>query len=161
MTIPLRDAGPGDRPAVVAFMARLQDHESTIHSSRPPGAEVAADHVAYLERECRDNDGRIVIAVDPEDRPIALAIFLVEDFGGHFLYPDHQRVGWVSDLWIEPDHRGGTVLDSLLEEAERHFKSLGLTRMMLSFLTENEGARKAYRRRGFQPYEEILEREIR
>lgn len=160
MTPRLRDAGPQDRPCLTAFMAHLQDYEREIHPSRPPGEKVADDHLTYLEAECAAKQGRILVAVDEADIPVAFVILMVEDFGGHYLYPDHQKVGWVSDLWIEPAYRGGSLLDDFLSEAEQHFSQLGLKRMMLSHLCGNAGARKAYDKRGFHPYETILERDL-
>lgn len=156
----IRPAQPDDRPHLVRFMAGLQETERALHPSRRPGAEAAEDHFAYLEAYCAAHDGLILCAAPPDGPPVAFLLGYIEDFGGHYLYPDHRRVGWIADLWIEPAERGGDLLDRLLAKAEAHFTALGITRLMLAFVTGNARAEAAYRKRGFTDYETILEREI-
>jgi GNAT superfamily N-acetyltransferase len=160
VSLEVRPARPEDRPHLVRFMAGLQETERALHPSRRPGAEAAADHFAFLEDHVSGHDGLILCAAPPDGPPVGFLLGYVEDFGGHYLHPDQRRVGWIADLWIDPEHRGGDLLDRLLAAAERHFAALGLTRLMLAFVTGNIRAETAYRKRGFTDYETILEREI-
>ncbi len=162
MTFALRDAAlPEDLPVLTRFMAGLCDVEHALHPGRRTGADGAEAHVRYLAREVAANRGRMILAETPQGGAAGMMICAVEDMGGHYLYPDHQVVGYVYDLWIEPVHRGGPLLDMLLDCAEAHFRDLGMTVMMISYLVGNDRAAAAYEKRGFRPNEVMLERRVR
>jgi len=156
----LRPSTAEDRPVLIRFMAALQDVEHALHPDRPPGAETAEAHFEYLRNECAEHQGQFLIAENPDGAPVGFILFMVDDFGGHYVHPDHRHVGWVSDIWIEPEHRGQGILDMMFAAAEDHFRALGITRLMLAHLKGNDTARDAYLRRGFTAYETILERKI-
>ncbi|MEQ8443821.1 MAG: GNAT family N-acetyltransferase [Alphaproteobacteria bacterium] len=160
MSYRVRPAAGNDRPVLIRFMAALQDVEHALHPDRPAGAGSSEAHLDYLIAECAANDSQVVLAVGADGTPVGFAIWMVEDFGGHYVLPEHRNVGWVSDIWIEPAHRGRNILDLFLTAAEDHFRALGISRLMLAYLRGNEGARLAYERRGFTAYETILERDI-
>lgn len=156
----LRPATAADRPTAVRFMGALQDFETGMHASRLPADVIADAHLAWLETECAKADGRVELAWTDDNVAAGLLIYLVEEEGGHYVTPAYKRVGWITDIWIEPAHRGGPLLDTMIDHAATHFRKLGLKRMMLSHLDGNARARAAYSRRGFTPYETIMERRI-
>jgi GNAT superfamily N-acetyltransferase len=160
MAYTLRAVTDADRTIAVRFMAALQDHERSIHPSRPPGAEMADAHLAWLEGESAEADGRVDLAWTEEGEAVGLLIYLVEEEDGHHLRPDFARVGWITDIWIDPAHRGGPLLDQMLDRAAAHFRGLGLTRLMLAYLDGNDQARAAYAKRGFEPFETVMERSL-
>ncbi len=161
MTARFRDAVlPGDLAVLTRFMAGLQDLEHALHPGRQTGADGAEAHVVYLAGEIAAKQGRMIMAETAAGEPIAMMVCVVEDIGGHFLYPESRVVGYIYDLWIEPEYRGGDLLDRLIALAEAHFKALGLSLLMLSYLVGNDRARMAYEKRGFVPNEVLMERPI-
>lgn len=160
MRYALRPITAADRPTAVRFMGALQDLEVGMHASRLPANAMADAHLTWLETECAKADGRVELAWTDDYVAVGLLIYLVEEEGGHYVTPAYRRVGWITDIWIEPTHRGGPLLDSMIDHAATHFRDLGLERLMLSYLDGNARARTAYAKRGFTPYETIMERAI-
>ena len=58
----------------------------------------------------------------------------------------------VHDVFVEERCRGRGVAPLLLETAERTARSLGMCKLTLEVLANNEPAKRAYRRSGFQNY---------
>lgn len=161
MTFTLREAVmPQDQAVLTRFMAGLCDLEHALHPGRQSGADGAEAHLLYLAREVAENNGLIILAETAPGSAAGMMICAVEDLGGHYLYPENRVVGFVYDLWIEPAHRGSALLDMLLDHAEAHFRSIGITLMMISHLAGNDRAAAAYRKRDFRPVEIMLERRI-
>lgn len=161
MTFLVRDAVlPQDQPALIRFMAGLCDLEHALHPGRQTGADGAEAHFHYLVGEISKHRGRMFIAESGNGDAAAMLICAVEDFGGHYLYPRNRVVGYIHDLWIEPAYRGSELLDLLLTKAEEHFHTIGISVMMISHIVGNDVAAAAYKKRGFQPNEIMMERPI-
>jgi hypothetical protein len=60
----LREAVPEDRPALVRFMAALQDFERGLEPNRTPGAEMADEHLAVLEFWAAEHPGGGVLMAE-------------------------------------------------------------------------------------------------
>jgi len=73
---------------------------------------------------------------------------------------DHEvggRTGVVTDFYLSEHARGQGIGSEVLELMISHAKDLGLKQVELFVLDHNEGARRLYTRRGFQP---VLGRQI-
>ncbi|MEQ8603134.1 MAG: GNAT family N-acetyltransferase [Marivibrio sp.] len=162
MSIAVRPARSDDRPTLVRFMGALQDVERALHpDSRLPGADMAEAHTAYLLEEAETPGGLVLLAEEPETgRAVGFLIAYEEAQEGIYLTPPFERIGWVSDLYVEEAARGGGATDALLAAAEAHFRARGITRLLLSYLVGNEAAARAYAKRGFAPYETVLAKPI-
>lgn len=169
----IREAAPGDRPALVGFMAGLQDYECDLHPDRAEAAAMADGHLAYLEQLVAERQGFILVAEAPNktggesggETGAELAGFLValvEDLDprdGHIAEP-LRRNGTVTDIYVRPAARRGGIGAALLEAAERRFRDMGLRRMLITMLAANEAAGGLYRQVGFRPYELTLEKPL-
>ncbi|MCP5150050.1 MAG: GNAT family N-acetyltransferase [Ectothiorhodospiraceae bacterium] len=157
----MRPAAPDDRAVVERLLAALQDVERALCDDRPPGATMAAEHLAYLEATVAACDGAILVAeVDRVVVGFVAAFVQAEDEGDAHLEPSARRWGWIGDLYVEPRMRRRGIAAALLDAAERHFAAHGLTRVKLAFVARNVAARDVYVRRGYGPYEEIWEKRL-
>jgi hypothetical protein len=78
----LRAARPEDRPALVAFMAALQDFEREIEPNRTPGAEMADKHLAGLEAWVAEHPCGGVFVAEAGGALAGFIIFgVAEEFG--------------------------------------------------------------------------------
>lgn len=156
----LRPAEDRDLPELRRMMAALQDVERAVHpDSRPPGAEVAETHVDHLRETTESNQGLYLVAEEGE-RLVGFLVAYVEVEEEAYLDLSHQRAGRIADIWIDPDRRGSDLADRFLDAAEDHFRALGLSILLINYLTDNARAGAAYAKRGFRPLETMLYREI-
>jgi GNAT superfamily N-acetyltransferase len=155
MPITIRPATEADRDVLESYMAGLQEFERRLHPSRRPGEDMARPHLRYLLELVEAHQGICLIG-EQDGVPVGFLLGYVDQIGGHYLEEAYGTAGHVSDLYIEEDARGSGVLDALLAAAEAHFTALGLSQMTLSYVEGNDGAARAYDKRGFQPYERFL-----
>ena len=156
MTTRVRDATDGDRHALEAMMAALQEVERALHpESRRPGGAMAADHLSFLLGQVEAHLGCCLIA-EADGAAIGFLIAFVEQDDGHYLTADYAAPAHVSDLYVADAWRGKGVVDALMEAAETHFRALGTRQMTLSYLAGNIAAERAYAKRGFAPYATVM-----
>ena len=157
----IRLALPSDEPHLVRFMEGLQRVEEPLNPDRAPAEEMAAPHIAFLLGEVATHGGCTFVAVpEGSDTPIGFALSIQETFFGTYIRKEVSTVGWLHDLWVDEAHRGGDVVDLLFAATEDFFRQRGVTRMIIAYVEGNERAKQAYLKRGFKPYEQILERPI-
>ena len=99
-------------------------------------------------------DSVLVATVDGE--PVGFVTFAVETG----VYEQDVRRGLVENLYVVPERRGEGVGTSLLESAEDRLRERGCDALFLEMLTANEGARRFYRRAGYEPHRIQLERSV-
>jgi len=149
------------RDDTIALMAELQDFERTLCTDRTPGASMAADHFDFLLDFSRANAGKIYLALSGSQVVGFVVVFLEkEDEGDIHLVPEYRRYGWVSDLIVKQDHRGSRAASLLMEYAEQHCVSLGVRRIKVGTLHNNERARHFYKKAGYSVYEVIYSKAI-
>ncbi len=141
------------RDQVVSLMALLQDHEAALEHSRPPGREIAAGHFDYLLACCRQQRGKVFIALEGES-VAGFVVVLVEseDRDDRHLYEPYKTYGLVTDLAVAENYRGRGIAGSLMAEAERHVRDLGLATLQVSALARNQLAASFYLKSGYRPY---------
>lgn len=104
------------------------------------------------------------VAADPRCVTLAEAD---DPVGYIFVLPERLTMIWdaavVNELYVDPDHRGTGVADELIERAFvlAREQDLPLDRIILDVDPENERARAFYRRHGFEPWGEMIARELR
>lgn len=140
---------------VVTLMAQLQDYERSLSADRPPGAEVAAGHFAYLLEECQRSGGQVLVARQDDAAVVGFIVVLQEqeDDADLHLYPAYKCYGLITDLCVAPELRGKGIAAQLLSAAEEHCREAGLQRVLVSALADNQLAADCYRKQGYQAYE--------
>lgn len=112
----------------------------------------------YLDwvRRCVDTESGCVRVATDNDKIV----------GYVFVLPETHAMIWdaavINEVYVEPDHRGTGVADSLLETALEHARQQNLPydRIALDVHPENERAQAFYRRFGFEQWGELLARSL-
>jgi ribosomal protein S18 acetylase RimI-like enzyme len=125
--------------------------------------------LAWVDR-CVDDDPGCVVVAEPslggesgkdDGEPAA-----TEPVGYAFLLPEALSFIWdaavLNEIYVAPDCRGTGVADSLLDAAveQARAQDLPLDRLVLDVDAENERAAAFYRRHGFEPWGEMVAREL-
>ncbi len=142
------------KAGVVELMALLQDHEAEIELSRPPGREIAEPHFEYLLDCCRQHNGRVYVSLHGS-RVSGFVVVLIEseDVDDRHLYESFKTFGLVTDLAVAVDYRGSGVAQELMLVAEQYVKSMGISTLHVSALTNNAAANSFYRKAGYRSYQ--------
>jgi len=69
--------------------------------------------------------------------------------------------GVIENLYVRPECRDQGVGSTLLDDAVAHLAERGAEEVKLEVMAPNEGARRFYRRHGFQPHRVQLTRSVR
>lgn len=152
-----------DRPGLWA-LKRAFEHELGEESSSDARAAYAAKlseqyrerYLDWVERCVREAPSCVTVSArDPGD--------LV---GYAFLLPESFAMIWdaavLNEIYVEPTHRASGVADELLDgviEAARG-QALPMDRLVLDVAPTNERAQAFYRRHGFEPWGELVAREL-
>lgn len=113
----------------------------------------------YLDwvRWCLEREPRSVIVADAGEDGLA---------GYAFVLPERLAMIWdaavLNELYVEPDHRGSGTANDLMEAALSiaREQDLPLDRLVLDVDPENGRARAFYDRHGFEPWGEMVAREL-
>jgi len=145
-------AGPAEADRVadlwVALAAGQRDHGS--HLLADPNRDRIRETLAHQAA-----DGRLLVA--REDGGMVGFATVEPDVGR---YEGDTDRGVVTNLYVAPDHRREGVGSALLAAAEDRLRELGARRVGLEVLAANEGARRFYRRAGYEPHRVELERPL-
>ncbi len=163
MDFDIRPYRPADRDWVVQALIDLQEHERALHDSRLPGEPVMAG--AYLEvllQRIAEGHGALLIAAR-HGVPVGLIGGYVVDAPWPVETADSTLYGYISEVFIRPEHRGGGLAGLLFEAMAGHFRALPLplSRLRVNVLAANRLACRAYEKAGFRPYEVMYERSLR
>jgi ribosomal protein S18 acetylase RimI-like enzyme len=124
-------------------------------------------------RRCVTDDPGCVLVADPSasaegdvDHETAAEDVGQRLAGYAFLLPERLAFVWdaavVNELWVAESERGTGLADALLEGVLAHARAqaLPLDRVLLDVDAENERARAFYERHGFEPWGELVAREL-
>jgi len=146
-----------DAEAFRACVVAHQDFHRALEPSWPEGKVILDDYVAYLERQCAEHDGRILVG--EADAAIVGFVCVVAATRGDA--PDDPAVyAWVHDIFVRPEHRRQGVATALMAAAETFARSRGARELRLGVLDRNANARAMYRGLGFRDYARVLSRPL-
>ncbi|MEZ5829965.1 MAG: GNAT family N-acetyltransferase [Dongiaceae bacterium] len=161
MDFVIRPYVEADRPAVIAALIALQEHERALHDTRLPGEGATDIYFDRLLDELASKSGAFLVA-DAGGRFAGLVGGLIEVFEVVLETTDSCIYGYCSDIYVTPEFRGTGLAQMLLDALERQLAAQApITRFRVNVLAVNRIARRAYERAGFVPYETTYERLIR
>ena len=157
--VEIRPARADDRATLLRFVGGFQDYERGLHPNRRPAAEVTEGYLAEMEREMAANHGALFMAELSGE-----AVGYVCCYAGHdddmMIHAEARPHGYVSDVFVAPEHRGRGVGAALLAAAEDYLAGLGFNQVRLAVLAANADARAVYEKRGYRAYEVIYEKPL-
>ncbi len=134
--------GTGDDGKAATYREKLDD-------------EYRASYLAWVDRCVAENDRCVQLA--QRDGAVVGYVFVLPETLSHI---------WdgavLNEIFVHEDHRGAGVADDLLEAAlsVARDQALPLDRLVLDVDPENERARAFYERWGFEPWGEMVAREL-
>ncbi len=155
----IRRATAADRAALIAMMTAFQDFETTLHPNRRPGAEIAADYLAILEREVAARRGAIFVA-ERAGAEVGFVCCWADHDPDEMIYAETRPHGYIADLFVAEAERGRGVGGALIAAAEAYLAGLGFARVRLITLATNTDARAVYEHLGYRAYEITYEKPL-
>jgi ribosomal protein S18 acetylase RimI-like enzyme len=141
----VRAAAERDRDILQNFVAALQEFERGLRPSSRPGPAMAYEYVKTLIQRVQHQDGAIFLAETGNGPAGFLACYVDEN-----VFETARAELVVSDLWVAPELRSRGVCTALIAAAQAHARGLGLSRLIVSSLSENDAAHAAYESLGFR-----------
>jgi ribosomal protein S18 acetylase RimI-like enzyme len=143
----LRPATTDDVPAVLPMVTKLAELHESWDPQRfdyKPNTAKMYDH--WLRDRARD-DRSVFLVAEREKRVVAFLIASIE----HTI-PVYRlsEVGYIHDLWVEPEYRNEGVARQMTMLAIEQFREKGVRQIRLETASRNEAARKLFRTCGFR-----------
>ena len=159
----IRPYAPGDHDWVLQCEVELQEHERAIHDTRLPGLPHTRDYLAMLWEHLAEGQGVMLIAENAEGERLGLVAGHIVEAPWPMETADSTRYGYVSDIFVKPEARGGGLAQALLDAIAAHLHAADptLTRLRVNVLAVNTIARRSYEKAGFTQYEVTYERLLR
>ena len=160
--VKIEEANAADRAFVVESLAELQGHEARLHDTRKAGEPALCQ--AYFDEiaaRARANNGALLVA-SIDARRVGFLCYWIQQNAAMLELEDSNRAGYVSDIFVVPEHRGSGIAGRMLEEAERRLRRhTAIKRLRICSLAVNSPAVAAYNNAEFQPYEIMFEKILR
>jgi GNAT superfamily N-acetyltransferase len=145
---------PADEPAILSFIAGLQDYEAAFEPDRRRDAGFAADHWREIQHRCAESHGVFLIAEDA-GKPVGWAF--AHDTPGHlFVVEPERRHGCLAELFVLPQARGQGHGHALILACEDWARGRGHKLLTVGVLSKNARAVRSYEGAGFTPYTTVM-----
>jgi len=103
--------------------------------------------------EPRLADGRYFGWIAMEDQAAVGGLGMMEiDWPPHPLHPEDDRRGYILNVYVEPDHRGGGIARALMDRAGEEARERGLRYVILHATAQ---AKRLYEQLGWTPTAEM------
>ena len=157
--IVVRAAESSDKNMIIEMLQSLQDYERALHPGRRPGADVAEFRYKRITDAAENFNGAVLVAIEKSEIVGLTAGWMIID-EDQLQDMEHREHGYISVLFVSPEHRGKNVAQKLLNSIEQHLVSVGANRLSINTLARNGPAVTASRAVGFEPFEMKLEKFI-
>jgi GNAT superfamily N-acetyltransferase len=144
----VRRAGASDVTALGRLGALLMRQHYGFDRQRfmKPGRDAEEGYGGFLDSQLEEQDAALFVA-ERGGRVIGYVYAAIEPLSWQEL---RDEAGFVHDLYVEEDARGGGVGAALLEAAVDWLRQRGQPRVLLWSAAPNEGAQRLFERRGFR-----------
>jgi ribosomal protein S18 acetylase RimI-like enzyme len=118
-------------------------------------SEDAHEHIEKRFREkIEGRDSQVLVAVE-DGKVIGYSLFWIAD---NSPYVREKQHGFICDVAVTSGHRGKGIGERLLESTRAWFKAQGIKRIAIYTLTGNQRAIAFWKRHGFEPTMQCMER---
>ena len=155
----VRAAEGSDKNIIIEMLQSLQDYERALHPVRRPGADVAEFRYKRITDAAENFNGAVLVAIEKSEIVGLTAGWMIID-EDQLQDMEHREHGYISVLFVSPEHRGKDIAQKLLISIENHLVSAGANRLSINTLARNGPAVTASRAVGFEPFEVKLEKFI-
>lgn len=149
---------PEDAPALMAFVAGLQEFEHVFEPNRRTDPLVGHDYFRMLMKRVEERDGRVLVA-ERDGELLGWCVTLVDE-GEVYVVEEERRSGFIAELFVVEDARGQGVGRALIAAAETSFKVRGLPVASIAVLPGNRRAREIYEAAGYEAYTLFLRKKL-
>ena len=157
--IVVRAAESSDKNMIIEMLQSLQDYERALHPGRRPGADVAEFRYKRITDAAENFNGAVLVAIEKSEI-VGLTAGWMIIYEDQLQDMEHREHGYISVLFVSPEHRGKNIAQKLLNSIEQHLVSVGANRLSINTLARNGPAVTASRAVGFEPFEMKLEKFI-
>ena len=143
----IRAASPADVPAVLPMVAKI----AALHESWDPQRYDYRDNpTAMYDRwlRARAVDPRSVFLV--AERDTKLVAFLIATIEATIPIYRLQEIGFIHDLWVEPEYRNEGIARQMTMLAIEQFREEGVSQLRLETAAVNQPARALFKACGFR-----------
>jgi ribosomal protein S18 acetylase RimI-like enzyme len=147
-----------DHDAVRSCTIELQDFERELDPRMPPGEEIADRYLDLMFRRCAEFDGVVLVA--EADGVVTGFVSVWTRYRSSAPEDDPAEHGYVSDLVVSANHRGGGIGRALLRAAEARTRQAGAHALNVSVKAGNTGAISLYTAEGFENSAFYLEKRL-
>jgi ribosomal protein S18 acetylase RimI-like enzyme len=155
--VPIRTARRGDVPSLVLLWSAMMEENARL-DPRLAAHPHAREHMAEQFAAWIADAHRIVVVAEENGRlPIGYAAARATQGGG---WHEPSRVGEITDCFVAPARRRRGIARRMAGRLTDHLYERGISTVRLQVVTRNEAAVRFWEALGWQPREEILEREV-
>lgn len=158
-SLQIRPCQEEDFPAVVAFVAMIQEYEREVEPNRRLGGLIAVPYAHHIKSKTASAGGIMLMACIAE-APVGFIAAYPETDDDELIEEASRKHGYVCDLFVLPNWRRMGVANRLLGAVEAHFRKEGIQRLRICGVAVNKAALGLYERYGFHSYEVIFEKMI-
>jgi ribosomal protein S18 acetylase RimI-like enzyme len=154
----IREYHPDDTLQLERCVVELQAVERAIEPNRADPTSIAKPYLVHLIQQCREHDGAIFVA-EAAGAIVGFVCVLARLDSGSLIEIEREYA-YISDLVVQPTHRGHGIGRGLLWQAEEYAAQQGAAVLKVDVLAANAGARAVYRAAGFQEHEIRLQKRL-
>lgn len=147
----IREANlPADEPAILSFIAGLQDYEAAFEPDRRRDPDFVVEHWRDLQHRCAEKHGIMLIA---EEGGKAVGWAFAHDHHAELFVVEAERNhGYLAELYVAPGARGKGLGRALIEGCETWARGRGHKLLTVGVLAKNARATRSYEGAGYMPY---------
>jgi ribosomal protein S18 acetylase RimI-like enzyme len=152
MTLRVRDLDLArDRPALLRFILGSNAYEAQFESDRRLDEACPEEFLPELLARANAKQGRVFVA-EENGAAIGWAVCYLNQHDT-FVRAEDRPYGYVSELFVEEAARGRHVGRKLLNACEDYFRTLNVATVLISALSANTRAVRAYQAAGYADYD--------
>lgn len=140
-------------PALLTSLQTLHQALRTHHGADPH----AQQFIEFITQRL-DDEGMLLILALADSTPVGYG--LAFDVPEHPFMPDWKRAGYITQLFVAPQHRRRGVGQRLLHFIVEWLASRGVTNVLLNVSVNNPGGEQFWRKQGFIPLQVRMRRKI-